>query len=62
MFNLNYFRTGLKLVGLLALRELLHGRYSRLIAYSIGVFLGWVVCSEYNYYLDTGIITTFPWE
>jgi hypothetical protein len=37
-------------------------RQHRLVWYCLGLYLGWVVCSEYNIWLDTGVWTTFPWE
>lgn len=52
----------LRLIYWSALKALLHSKHSKLIAYAIGIFFGWVLCSEYNVYLETGKITTFPWE
>jgi len=30
--------------------------------YVLGVILGWIACSEWQIYLQTGEVTTFPWE
>lgn len=37
-------------------------RQSRLVWYVLGILAGWVLCSEYNQWLDTGVWTTWPWE
>jgi len=37
-------------------------RQHRLVWYLIGILGGWILCSEYNIWLDTGVWTTFPWQ
>lgn len=37
-------------------------RQHRFVWYVIGIVMGWLLCSEYNVYLDTGVWTTHPWE
>jgi len=39
-----------------------YNRQPFIIWYAIGIFMGWLVCSEYQIWLQTGVWTTFPWE
>jgi len=38
--------------------------YRRLpfVWYVVGIFMGWLLCSEWNVYINTGVWTNFPWE
>ncbi len=36
--------------------------HHRFVWYVIGIIMGWLVCSEYQVYLETGVWTTHPWE
>jgi hypothetical protein len=50
----------MKLAGLYLLRFYLRNQLN--IAYFLGIFFGWILCSEYQIYLETGRITWWPWD
>jgi len=37
-------------------------RQHRLVWYVVGVVMGWLVCSEYQVYLNTGHWNFWPWQ
>jgi hypothetical protein len=50
-FKIAWWRTQLWLI-----------RQSRLVWYLVGILGGWILCSEYNQYISTGVWTTWPWQ
>jgi hypothetical protein len=46
----------------LALLKLANYKHRAAVFYGLGIIIGWLLCSEYQVYLETGRITTFPWE
>jgi len=37
-------------------------RQHRLVWYVLGIIMGWLVCSEYQVYLNTGHWNFWPWQ
>jgi len=37
-------------------------KYDLSIWYAVGIFMGWLLCSEFNVWINTGVWTNFPWE
>jgi hypothetical protein len=44
-----------------AMCRVMNHRQVVLIFFIVGSILGWIICSEWQIYLQTGKITVFPW-